>query len=155
MIKDRNLKIVLDVTTLINHGQDIGAGRYILNLIRGLLALDKKNSYTLFGTYSDDSYLSIAYDLKKEFEDADVSFKFIKAGQRTLRMYERLGFPPLELLGLKADVLHAMDYVIPPALNKNIVLTVHDLAFMRFPESNFKWFIEKYSRMVRKNALQG
>jgi glycosyltransferase involved in cell wall biosynthesis len=55
-------------------------------------------------------------------------------------------------MGLNADVLHAMDYCIAPTFNKNIILTIHDLAFMRFPESNFKWFIEKYSRMVRKNA---
>jgi len=45
-----------------------------------------------------------------------------------------------------------MDYIIPPTLNNNIVLTIHDLAFMRFPEFNFDWFINKYRNLVRKNA---
>ena len=42
MTENRNLKVILDVTALINHGQDIGAGRYILNLIRGLLSLEEE-----------------------------------------------------------------------------------------------------------------
>ncbi len=152
MTDPKKLKIGLDVSTLINHGQDIGAGRYILNLIKGLLSIDKRNEYILFGTYSNSDYLDIAYNLKKEFTDADISFKFIRAGQKVLKLYERFRFPPIELFGFKADIFHCMDYLIPPTLNKNIVLTIHDLAFIRFPEFNFDWFIKKYSRLVRKNA---
>jgi glycosyltransferase involved in cell wall biosynthesis len=147
------LKVILDISTLINHGQDIGAGRYILNLMRGLFSLNDRNEYILFGTYSDNRYLHLAYDLKKEFKDAEISFKFIKTSPRVFKIYESLRFPPLEFFGLKADIMHAMDYAIAPAFNRNIVLTIHDLAFMRFPESNFQWFIKKYSRMVRKNAF--
>jgi glycosyltransferase involved in cell wall biosynthesis len=152
MTKDRVLKIILDISTLINHGQDIGAGRYILNLMQGLFSIDDRNKYILFGTYSDDQYLHLAYDMKVKFDDKDISFKLIKVNPGILKVYERLRFPPLELMGLNADVLHAMDYAIAPTFNNNIVLTIHDLTFMRFPESNFKWFIEKYSRMVRKNS---
>jgi len=152
MTDPRKLKIGLEVSSLINHGQDIGAGRYILNLIKGLLSIDKRNEYLLFGTYSGSGYLDIAYNLINEFADADISFKFIKVNQKILKLHERLGFPPIELLGFKADIFHCMDYLIPPTLNKNIVLTIHDLAFIRFPEFNFDWFIKKYSRLVRKNA---
>ena len=35
---------------------------------------------------------------------------------------------------------------------RNIVLTIHDLSFYRFPEFNFDWFIKKYQAMVLKNA---
>lgn len=152
MTDPRKLKIGLDISSLINHGQDIGAGRYILNLARGLLSIDKKNEYILFGTYSSSDYLDIACNLKTEFTDANISFKFTRAGRKVLKLHERLRFPPIELLGFKADIFHCMDYLIPPTLNKNIVLTIHDLAFMRYPEFNFDWFIKKYSRLVRKNA---
>ncbi len=152
MTDPKKIKIGLDISSLINHGQDIGAGRYILNLARGLLSIDKKNEYILFGTYSSSDYLDIAYNLKKEFTDADISFKFMRAGRRVLKLHERLRFPPIEFLGFKADIFHCMDYLIPPTLNKNIVLTIHDLAFMRYPEFNFDWFIKKYSHLVRKNA---
>jgi len=152
MTDPRKLKIGLEVSSLINHGQDIGAGRYILNLVKGLLSIDKKNEYILFGTYSNSEYIELAYSLRKEFADADIGFKFIKASHKVLKLYEHLRFPPIELLGFKADIFHCMDYLIPPTLNKNIILTIHDLAFMRFPEFNFDWFIKKYSLLVRKNA---
>jgi glycosyltransferase involved in cell wall biosynthesis len=151
---DKKLKVILDISTLINHGQDIGAGRYILNLVKGLLAIGKDIRYILFGTYASRQYLHLALDLKKEFANADVDLKLVKAGSGMMKAYERLRFPPLEFMGIKADVLHAMDYWIVPSFNRNVVLTVHDLAFMRFPDSNFKWFIDKYSRMVRKNAAR-
>ncbi|MCE5328767.1 glycosyltransferase family 4 protein, partial [bacterium] len=61
--------------------------------------------------------------------------------------------PPLELKGLfNVDVLHCPDYLIPPTINKNIILTVHDLSFYRFPEFNFEWFIKKYQTTVLNNA---
>ncbi|MBU4450730.1 MAG: glycosyltransferase family 4 protein, partial [Actinobacteria bacterium] len=50
------------------------------------------------------------------------------------------------------DLLHCPDFLIPPTLNKNIVLTIHDLAFIRFPQFNFDWFIKKYTKEVTKNA---
>jgi len=57
-------------------------------------------------------------------------------------------------LQLRVDILHCPDYLIPPTLNKNIILTIHDLAFIRYPEFNFDWFIKKYTSLVRKNALK-
>ena len=152
MTETKKLKIGLEVSSLINHGQDIGAGRYILNLIKGLLAVDCENSYLLFGTYTDSKYLDLAYSLGQESAGDRISFKFIKTPVKFLRAREKLGFPPVEFMGFKADIFHCMDYIIPPTFNKNIVLTIHDLAFMRFPEFNFDWFIKKYSRMVRRNA---
>ncbi|MCJ7472819.1 MAG: hypothetical protein MUP02_08440, partial [Actinobacteria bacterium] len=152
MTDNKKLQIGLEVSSLINHGQDIGAGRYILNLIKGLLTVDSDNSYFLFGTYTDNKYLDLAYSLGHGSADDKIRFKFLKVSGKYLRVREKLGFPPVEFTGFKADIFHCMDYMIPPTFSKNIVLTIHDLAFMRFPEFNFDWFIKKYSRMVRRNA---
>ena len=153
MTDNKKLKIGLEVSSLINHGQDIGAGRYILNLVRSLLDIDKINSYLLFGTHTNTKYLDLAFGLGRGLQDKRIDFRFIKVPERCVRAQDRLRFPPIEFMGFKADVFHCMDYIIPPTFNKNIVLTVHDLAFMRFPEFNFEWFIKKYSRMVAKNII--
>ena len=79
--------------------------------------------------------------------------KLYKTSQKKLDLWDKFRFPPLEFLGFKADVLHCPDYMIPPTLNRNIILTIHDLAFIRFPEFNFDWFIKKYTRKVKKNAF--
>jgi len=151
MIDNKKLKIGLEVSSLINHGQDIGAGRYIINLIRSLLDIDRINSYLLFGTYTNTRYLDLALGLGRGLPDKRIGFRFTKVPERCMRAQEKLRFPPIEFMGFRADVFHCMDYMIPPTFNKNIVLTVHDLAFMRFPEFNFEWFIKKYSRMAARN----
>jgi len=152
MTDNRKLNIGIDVTTLISHGHDIGAGRYISNLVKGILSLEKPHKYTLFGTYGSGEYLGQAYSLKKEFEGADLSFKFIKAGRKALNIYQKLRFPPIEFFGIRPNLIHCTDYLIPPTLNKNIVLSIHDLAFVRFPGFNFDWFVNKYKKLVRRNA---
>ena len=153
MTDNKKLLIGLEVSSLINHGQDIGAGRYILNLVGSLLDIDRSNSYILSGTYTDNKYLDLAYGLAQGPADGRIRFKFIRTTDKCLKIRDKLGFPPIELTGFRADIFHCMDYVIPPTFNKNIVLTIHDLAFMRFPEFNFDWFIKKYSHMVRKNVV--
>ena len=145
-------RIGIDISTLLNHGPDIGAGRYIINLVRNLLEIDNKNTYVLTGRYTSTEYLEIAYNLKKDFENNKIELKFYRTPQKKLDLWNRLKFHPLEFLGFKADILHCPDYLIPPTLNKNIVLTIHDLAFLRFPEFNFDWFIKKYTGEVKKNA---
>ncbi|MBA3944515.1 MAG: glycosyltransferase family 4 protein [Herpetosiphonaceae bacterium] len=40
---------------------------------------------------------------------------------------------PLELLLMRADVVHSPDFIPPLHLRKPLVITVHDLAFMRYP----------------------
>ncbi|MFC2145296.1 glycosyltransferase family 4 protein [Actinomycetota bacterium] len=153
MIDNKKLRIGLEVSSLINHGQDIGTGRYILNLIKGLLAIDHENSYLLFGTHTNTKYLDLAYGMGRGLSGKRIDFRFVKAPEICLKAQDRLRFPPIESMGFRADVFHCMDYIIPPTFNKNIILTVHDLAFIRYPEFNFDWFIKKYSRMVAKNII--
>ncbi|MFC2159567.1 glycosyltransferase family 4 protein [Actinomycetota bacterium] len=153
MTDNKKLRIGLEVSSLINHGQDIGAGRYILNLVKGLLAIDHENSYLLFGTHTDTKYLDLAYGMGRGLSGKRIDFRFLKVPEMCLKVQDRLGFPPIEFMGFRADVFHCMDYIIPPTFNKNIILTVHDLAFIRYPEFNFDWFIKKYSHMVAKNII--
>ena len=78
MTDNKKLKIGLEVSSLINHGQDIGAGRYVLNLVRSLLDIDKINSYLLFGTHTNTKYLDLAFSLGRGLSDDRIAFRFIK-----------------------------------------------------------------------------
>ena len=146
------LRIGIDISTLLNHGPDIGAGRYIINLIRNLLRIDKKNTYVLTGRYITGEYLPEIYDLKSQFPDSKVKLDLYNTTFRKLKLWDKIRFPLLELLGFKADILHCPDFIVPPTMNKNIILTVHDLAFIRFPEFNLDWFIKKYTGEIKRNA---
>jgi glycosyltransferase involved in cell wall biosynthesis len=215
------MRIGIDISTVLNHGKDVGAGRYIINLVKNLLEIDPDDEFILSGRYATDEYLWLAEELwqhyigvnKRAYKPAPddcnpsadnnsedkssrgicgntgntgltvttseiggtgryatgmeaqhgtsragdnktsrLSFKLIKTTQKKLDLSNRVGFPPMEFYGFKADVFHCPDFLIPPTLNKKIILTIHDLAFIRFPQFNFDWFVKKYTNLVRRNA---
>ncbi len=146
------MRIGIDISTVLNHGVDIGSGRYIINLIKNLLQIDKKNTYILTGRYTTSKYLPSVTDLKTKYPSRKLEIKIFKTTQKKLAIWDRLRFPPIELLGFRADIFHCPDFIIPPTLNKNIVLTIHDLAFIRFPQFNFDWFVKKYTKEVKRNT---
>ncbi|MCL5771808.1 MAG: glycosyltransferase family 4 protein [Actinobacteria bacterium] len=198
------MRIGIDVSTILNFGVNVGSGRYIINLIKGLLSLNEKinkqknnekklfnlqkdilneadevenkkkydekdnnekasekifkdklfknNSFILTGWYTSDENLQYIIELKEKYPTAKIKLNFFKLTQEKFDNWNRRSFPPIEFKGFKADVLHCPDYLILPTLNKNIILTIHDLSFYRFPEFNFEWFIKKYQSVVLKNA---
>jgi glycosyltransferase involved in cell wall biosynthesis len=154
------MRIGIDISTLLNHGRDIGAGRYIFNLVKSLLAasatavsFQEPVTFVLTARYITDEHMSVIEEfIKLKTDNHKLELKLFKTSQKNLDCWNRLRFPPIELLGFKADLLHCPDFLIPPTLNKNIVLTIHDLAFIRFPQFNFDWFIKKYTKEVTKNA---
>ncbi|MBN2072641.1 MAG: glycosyltransferase family 4 protein [Actinobacteria bacterium] len=150
----QSLKIGIDISTFLDHGPEVGAGRYILNLVNSLLSSESGDTFILTGRYTTGKHYDIIRDLEKKYGRDRVSVKVFRISPRILKVWDRMDWPPLECLGFKADLLHCPDYLIPPTLNKNIVLTVHDLAFIRHPEFNFEWFISKYSALVRKNTVR-
>ncbi|MBC7333755.1 MAG: glycosyltransferase family 4 protein [Actinobacteria bacterium] len=172
------MRIGIDISTLLNHGHDIGAGRYIYNLLKGLFELEtkensnnittqnkfqnklnegnksKKDTFILTARYTTDDYTPILTSLIERYSEAKIKLRLYRVTPKKLNLWNRFGFPPIEFRGFKADLLHCPDFLIPPTLNKNIILTIHDLAFIRFPQFNFDWFIKKYTKEVKKNALR-
>lgn len=151
------MKIGIDISTVLSHGKDVGAGRYIINLVKNLFEIDSGDEFILTGRYITDEYLLLAEELKQFYLKVNdsvnkLSFKLIKTTQKKLDLSNKLGFPPMEFYGFKADVFHCPDFLIPPTLNNKIILTIHDLAFIRFPQFNFDWFVKKYTNLVRRNA---
>jgi len=103
------MRIGIDISTVLNHGQDIGAGRYIINLVKNLLKIDKKNTYVLTGRYITDEYLYIIKNLKSKFASNKIELKLFKTTQKKLEVWNRLRFPPIELMGFRAELLHFPD----------------------------------------------
>jgi glycosyltransferase involved in cell wall biosynthesis len=146
------MRIAIDISTVLNFGTDIGSARYILNLVRNLLKIDKENNYVLFGRVVSDDNLWVLDNIKKEFPHACFQVRLFKTTAQKLRNWDRFSFPPLDLIGLKADVFHFPDYLLAPLFSKNTVLTIHDMSFYSVPQFNFDWFVKKYQKIVRKNV---
>jgi glycosyltransferase involved in cell wall biosynthesis len=174
----QNMRIGIDISTLLNHGRDIGAGRYMINLITNLFKIDPDDTFVFTGRYVTDEYFFIIDELRSNYYDLHkiegskksdgtalsvsnpeennpeekIQFKVFRTTQKKLDTWNSIRFPAIETRGFKADILHCPDFLIPPTFNKKIILTIHDLAFMRYPQFNFEWFVKKYSKEVRRNS---
>ena len=146
------MRIAIDISTVLNFGTDIGSARYILNLVKNLLTIDKENTYILFGRILSDENIWVLENLKKEFPDACFQTRLFRTTSQKIKIWDRFSFPPLDLIGLKADVFHFPDYLLAPLISKNTVLTIHDMSFYSVPQFNFDWFVKKYQKIVRENA---
>jgi glycosyltransferase involved in cell wall biosynthesis len=61
-------------------------------------------------------------------------------------MWDRVPFPPIEWL-VRCDVFHATNYIAPPSSKVPTVVTVHDIGFIRYPESATE-AIRRMSRLL-------
>lgn len=143
------MHIGLDITSAMT--QTAGIGRYTRELIRALFALDSDHTYTLF--YASQKRLEPPFDTLPR----GVRLRRLPFHDRWLaRIWHKLQLPiPVELITGRIDLFHSPDFTLPPTLPRTrTLLTVHDLSFMRDPDSAvpaLRRFLEKaVSRSVAR-----
>ena len=121
------MRIGIDATPLL--GRMTGVGTYTSNLLSAL-AQD----------WPEDELVATAFTWRGRGGLASVvprrvSVRSRPAPARALRvMWDAVGLPPVEALSGSVDVFHATNFVLPPLRRAAGVVTVHDLAFLRYPE---------------------
>jgi len=126
-VPTRPLRVGLDATPLL--GTRTGVGRYVEHLVRALVGTDGlelvATAFTLRG----------AGGLPAEVPDG-VEVRHRPAPARLLQAaWGRLDLPPVEWLTGRLDVFHGTNFTLPPVRSAAGVLTVHDLSYLRFPET--------------------
>ncbi|MDY7040207.1 MAG: glycosyltransferase family 1 protein [Chloroflexota bacterium] len=99
-----------------------GISQYTQRLIRALAEVDRENEYFIIQNWRDKVSLSLNHNFKR------VSF-VSPAHHRLEQWFLRFELPPLDL-----DVLHSPDFIPPFRRNCKSVITVHDLAFLLYPQ---------------------
>ncbi|MBL8154833.1 MAG: glycosyltransferase family 4 protein [Anaerolineae bacterium] len=108
-----------------------GIGRYVRQLLAALASLPDENQYRLFVAGVKASSLSNPPGPQFGWRTTRISPKWFA------RLWHRLNlYIPVEAFVGRVDVFHATDFVLPPTLPHTLtLLTVHDLSFVRVPES--------------------
>ncbi len=117
-------RIGIDYTAAITQGA--GIGRYVRQLTHALLALDQDHEYRLFAA-SQAPLPPTPFAVRRlPFHDIWL-----------MRIWHRARLPlPAELITGRVDLFHSPDFTLPPTLpGVPTVLTVHDLSFVRDPDS--------------------
>jgi len=122
----RHSRVLIDATPVL--GQRSGIGRYTAALLRELATrADVDITVTAFTARGQRALRAAA--------PPGVAVRGGPVPARALRvLWRRVSWPPTELLAAEADVLHATNFVLPPAKRARGVVTVHDLAFLDRPE---------------------
>ncbi|MCL4385561.1 MAG: glycosyltransferase family 4 protein [Actinobacteria bacterium] len=120
------MKIAIDATIV--RKENTGTGFYIINLLNGLLKKDNKNEYIVF---IDGNVANKLLKIKKDnFKIINKNFRY-----KFSRILWQLFLLPIVLKKNKVDVLHSSNYVTPLyKLGFKIIVTIHDLTFLLFPE---------------------
>lgn len=114
------------------HEQGAGIGRYVRELVTALASVDQTTTYRLFvaGAFSSSMPLMSAAP-NFEWRTTPLTPRWLA------RMWHRASIPlPVEVFTGAVDLYHATDFVLPPThRSTKTIVQVHDLSFVRVPES--------------------
>jgi glycosyltransferase involved in cell wall biosynthesis len=122
-------RIAIDYTPAYEQGG--GIGRYVRELTSALARTDTNNQYRLFVSGATSAQLPPAPSQNFTWRPTQISPKWFA------RVWHRLRLPlPVEAFTGNIDLYHATDFVLPPTRpNTKTLLTVHDLSFVRVPDT--------------------
>lgn len=120
------MKVGLDGTPLL--GPRTGIGRYVEELVRGLALVAP-----------EDERVLTAFTVRGAaalHEVVGVQVRHRRAPARLLQhSWQRLAWPPVELLTGRVEVFHGTNFVLPPLRRAKGVVTVHDLSYLRHSDT--------------------
>jgi glycosyltransferase involved in cell wall biosynthesis len=122
------MKVGLDATPLL--GPRTGVGTYVAHLLRELVALD--GAPELVATaFTGRRRVPLA-----EAVPAGVSVRTRRIPARVLHAaWRRFAWPSLEVVTGSVDLFHGTNFRVPPSGRAASVVTIHDLAYLRMPET--------------------
>jgi glycosyltransferase involved in cell wall biosynthesis len=140
------MRIAVDYTAAVN--QTAGIGRFVRSLIKGVVDIDQRNQYLLVHARPNE-------DAVLDFPTAsNVSRRQLPISERLLTiLWHRANLPlPVDVFTGTVDLFHSPDFVLPPLRGTKSILTVHDLAFLLFPECAHEALREYLLRVVPRSA---
>jgi glycosyltransferase involved in cell wall biosynthesis len=126
-----------------------GIGRYVRELVTALSKIDHTSEYRLFVSGASPSLLPSPLGSNFIWSPTHLSPKWLA------RIWHRFRLPlPVEMFTGSLRLFHATDFVLPPVLpSVRTVLTVHDLSFVRVPESASP-SLKRYLDLVVPRSVQ-
>jgi len=137
------MRIGIDATAL--PPDPVGAGNYIIQLIRSLVSLDSGDEYVIFAQKHGQELINLP-------ENGRV--KWIISADKTpaLRLVWEQVFLPLLACKAGIDLLHSLHYTRPALLSCASVVTFHDMTFFLYPEYHTRSKRFFFPRAIRYSA---
>lgn len=121
------MKVCIDVQSAVS--QRAGVGRYARSLAENM------------GEFAEDGELALFFfDFLRRgllFEAAKAEIRAVRwcPGRVMQKAWRSLDWPPYNWFAGAADVYHFPNFVVPPLTSGRSVVTIHDVSFLRMPET--------------------
>lgn len=120
------VRVALDATPLL--GQRSGVGNYVRGLVDGLAGLDTGPEVLL-------TLFSIRGAVPRPLPTRTRSAPRRAPARLLRRAWTRWDWPPAEILTGRVATFHGTNFVLPPLARAGGVVTIHDLAYLRYPDT--------------------
>lgn len=133
--------IAVDYTAALK--QSGGIGRYTRGLITTLAEMETRHQFRLLVTPDAPQQGLSPFQAYPNF-----SYKLYPLAERWLTIgWHRFYLPaPIEWFSGPVDLFHSPNFILPPARRTKLLLTVHDLSFIRHPQGA----VDKLRRWLKK-----
>lgn len=121
------MRVGLDATPLL--GPRTGVGQYVARLVDALAGSGEVAELRLVPfTWRGTGDLAAASGVGVRACRRRVPARLLREA------WARTAWPPVEWFAGRVDVFHATNFVAPPARRAGLVVTIHDLTYLRYPE---------------------
>ncbi|MCO5062546.1 MAG: glycosyltransferase family 4 protein [Kiritimatiellae bacterium] len=141
------MRVCIDIQSAV--GSRAGVGRYTKLLAEHLIPLREQNELSLFH-----------FDFQRRglpsFNAADATIRACRwiPGRYVQKAWKAIGWPPYTWFAGEADVYHFPNFIRPPLPRGASVVTIHDVAFLRYPETieekNLVYLRSQINQTVRR-----
>ncbi len=139
------MRIGIDISQIVYEGT--GVGRYVQEIVKALLTLDRNNDYVLFGASLRRQPIFRKYFKEINKTSTNVKLVVVPIPPTILDLiWNKLRIIPVEWFTGPVDVFWSSDWTQPPLIKAKGVTTIHDVSFLKFPES----FADKIVRVQKR-----
>ncbi len=140
------MRVVIDIQSAI--AQRAGVGRYTKSLVERLGHFAEPGEMRLF--YFDFQRKGVPFPV----ENAEQKAVHWIPGRLVQQAWKTIAWPPFDWFAGPADVYHFPNFILPPLSRGKSVVTIHDLAFLRHPETlephNLRYLKARIEQTVRR-----
>lgn len=141
------MRIGIDISQIVHEGTGVGA--YVRNIVRELLRIDQKNEYVLFGASLRKRNVLVEFFHTVKKVNQRVKLVVVPIPPTILDvLWNRLHIMPVEWFIGPVDVFWSSDWTQPPLRRAKGVTTIHDVSFLRYPETFAKSIIDVQKRRL-------
>lgn len=142
------MRIGIDIRSVLS--TKTGIGHYTNCLCENLAKIDKKHTYDLF--YFNFRNKKIEIDLNAPGLNKEAIRSI--PGRLCLFLWRYLNYPKGSWLIKKKDLVHFPNFTIMPGIKGKVVITVHDLSFIRYPQFtdpvNLKFLKKNFPKSLQR-----